>query len=270
RVGRARAGEVQQDRPGCGRGGGSGGGLHQLRDAHLERPADRGEHLAGGILAAALHIREVLHAHTRLCGDVSEGAALLLTATAQRVAEEFSQQGLQRGHGMTVRRRRSAGEELCCRRNDERRHADFFFFVPLFFVPPDVFVVREDLVAPDELFAPEPLVPSASSPRRLRTLRSRASMRLSTLPPSSASSSASSPKVASVSTVSPSSSFASRSRRSSAWYSSVNFSGRKSSLNCSTSAADIFISFAEIFDLEGAKSTSLRSVGQRRVCSASR
>src|SRR5690606_36836052 len=144
------------------------------------------------------------------------------------------------------------------------------FLLPDFLAPPDFllldFLLPDFLVPPD--FSPSSPAP-VSPPRRLRTLRSRASMRLMTLPPSSESSpELCFPKVASVSTVSPSSSFASSSRRSSAWYSSVNCSGWKSSLNCSTSAADISISFAETFDLEGPKSTSLRSVGQRRVCRA--
>src|SRR5699024_7619846 len=155
-----------------------------------------------------------------------------------------------------------------------------FFDVPLFVVPdffaPDFFVPVPFFAPPvfllPLLFFSAPLssvVPAAS--RRPRTLRSRASIRLITVPPSSEASSACSwPKVASVSTVSPSSSFASSRRRSSAWYSSVNRSGSKSSLNCSTRAADIDISSAEIFDFEGPKSTSLRSVGQRSVCRARR
>src|SRR5690625_4051332 len=150
---------------------------------------------------------------------------------------------------------------------------DFFCDPPLFDPPlfdPPLFVEP-----PEESSSSAPSSVPELAPRRLFTLRSRASIRLSTLPPSASRSFCSwrsSPKVASVSTVSPCSSFSSSRVRSCSWYSPVNGSGSKSSLNCSTSAPAISTSFAFGSDLlpEGAKSTSRRSSGQRMVCSTIR
>src|SRR5699024_10105572 len=149
------------------------------------------------------------------------------------------------------------------------------FFEPLdeeldFFCDPPLFDPPLFVEPPEESSSSAPSSVPELAPRRLFTLRSRASIRLSTLPPSASRSFCSwrsSPKVASVSTVSPCSSFSSSRVCSCSWYSSVNCSGSKSSLNCSTSAPAISTSFAFGSDLlpEGAKSTSRRSSGQRMV-----
>ena len=102
-------------------------------------------------------------------------------------------------------------------------------------------------------------------PRDASTLRRSASIRSSTSPPSSSPS----PKVATVSRASPFSSFASISRRSCSWYSSVKAVGSNSDSKLLTRAADISISLALIrtFWSRAGNSAPRTSSAQSIVCS---
>lgn len=95
-----------------------------VEDADPERACDRCEDLARGILAAALDVRDVLHAHAARLSEAREGQPLSAPLLAQRRTDELTQQRFGGIHARSLRRGSAVRAGLCCerKRSEPLRH----------------------------------------------------------------------------------------------------------------------------------------------------
>ena len=68
----------------------------EVDERDLERPGDRGDHLARGLLEPALDLGQVLRRDARAIGGVGEALAAIMADAAQPVAERVAPERLRR------------------------------------------------------------------------------------------------------------------------------------------------------------------------------